>query len=62
MPAPEKLQVVQAYDRAPIAEIDTDDAAALEAKLAAATQVFRDRDGLAAGRTNASTCCGGWPR
>ena len=36
---------MQAYDRAPIAEIDTDDAAALEAKLAAATQVFRDRKG-----------------
>jgi len=39
------MQVVQAYDRAPIAEIDTDDAAALEAKLAAATRVFRDRNG-----------------
>ena len=34
MPTPTKLQVVQAYDRAPIAEIDTDDAAALETKLA----------------------------
>ena len=43
MPAPGKLQVVQAYDRARIAEIDTDDAAALEAKLATATRVFRDR-------------------
>ncbi len=40
-----KLQVVQAYDRAPIAEIDTDDAAALESKLAAASKVFRDRNG-----------------
>lgn len=39
------LQVVQAFDRAPIAEIATDDAAALEAKLAAAQRVFRDRDG-----------------
>lgn len=39
------LQVVQAYDRAPIAEIATDDAAALEAKLQAAEKVFRDRDG-----------------
>ena len=45
MPTPAKLQVVQAYDRAPIAEIDTDDAAALELKLATATQVFRDRKG-----------------
>ena len=36
---------MQAFDRAPIAEIPTDDAAALEAKLEAATQAFRDRDG-----------------
>jgi acyl-CoA reductase-like NAD-dependent aldehyde dehydrogenase len=40
-----KLQVVQAYDRAPVAEIDTDDAAGLEAKLASATRAFRDRKG-----------------
>lgn len=39
------LTVVQAFDRAPIAEIETDDAAALERKLQAADQVFRDRDG-----------------
>ncbi|HEY5795687.1 MAG TPA: aldehyde dehydrogenase family protein [Bosea sp. (in: a-proteobacteria)] len=39
------LQVVQAFDRAPIAEIAPDDAAALEAKLAAAQRAFRDRDG-----------------
>ncbi|KPF70901.1 aldehyde dehydrogenase [Bosea sp. AAP35] len=39
------LQVVQAFDRAPITEIATDDAAALEAKLAAAQRAFRDRDG-----------------
>lgn len=39
------LQLVQAYDRAPIAEIETDDAAALELKLARAQQLFRDRDG-----------------
>lgn len=39
------LQVVQAFDRAPIAEIATEDAAALEAKLAAAQRAFRDRDG-----------------
>lgn len=42
-PAPEQLQVVQAYDRAPIAEIATDDAAALEAKLATASRIFGDR-------------------
>lgn len=39
------LEVVQAFDRAPIAEIDPDDAATLERKLQAAEQVFRDRDG-----------------
>src|SRR5688500_613437 len=39
------LQVVQAFDRAVISEIATDDAAALEAKLQAAQRVFRDRDG-----------------
>lgn len=39
------LTVVQAFDRAPIAEIATDDAAALERKLQAAEKVFRDRDG-----------------
>ncbi len=39
------LQVVQAYDRAPIEEIRTDDAAALEAKLASATRAFQDRKG-----------------
>jgi len=39
------LEVVQAFDHAPIAEIDTDDAAALERKLEAAQRVFRDRDG-----------------
>lgn len=38
------LQVVQAYDRAPITEIETDDEAALERKLKAAEQVFKDRD------------------
>jgi acyl-CoA reductase-like NAD-dependent aldehyde dehydrogenase len=45
MPIPAKLQVVQAYDRAVIAEIDTDDGIGLETKLAAATRVFRDRKG-----------------
>src|SRR3954451_18054803 len=39
------LQSVQAFDRAPIAEIPTDDAVALEAKLDAATRAFQDRDG-----------------
>jgi acyl-CoA reductase-like NAD-dependent aldehyde dehydrogenase len=39
------VEVVQAFDRAPIAKIDTDDAAALERKLQAAERVFRDRDG-----------------
>ncbi|MBN15860.1 MAG: aldehyde dehydrogenase [Pelagibacterium sp.] len=39
------LTVVQAFDRAPIAEIETDDAAALERKLQAAGRVFDDRDG-----------------
>lgn len=38
------LQVVQAYDRAPITEVETDDEAALETKLQAAERVFRDRD------------------
>lgn len=43
---PEKmLKVVQAFDRAPIAEVETDDATALERKLQAAERVFRDRDG-----------------
>lgn len=39
------LKVVQAFDRAPISEIETDDAAALERKLEAAERVFKDRDG-----------------
>lgn len=39
------LNVVQAFDRAPISEIETDDANALERKLQAAERVFRDRDG-----------------
>ena len=38
------LQVVQAYDRAPITEIETDDEAALERKLQTAQAVFKDRD------------------
>lgn len=39
------LTVVQAFDRAPITEIETDDDDALERKLQAAERVFRDRDG-----------------
>src|SRR5690554_6489041 len=39
------LNVVQAFDRAPLADIETDDAAALERKLEAATRVCADRDG-----------------
>ena len=39
------LQIVQAFDRKPIAEIPTDDADALEAKLEAATRAFSDRNG-----------------
>src|SRR3954453_755215 len=38
------LQIVQAFDREPIAEIPVDNAAALEAKLEAATRAFRDRN------------------
>ncbi|MCY1643195.1 aldehyde dehydrogenase family protein [Methylorubrum sp. SL192] len=37
------LQIVQAYDRAPFAELPTDDASALERKLVAAERAFRDR-------------------
>ena len=39
------LTVVQAYDRAPIAELPFDDAAALERKLSAAEKTFKNRDG-----------------
>jgi acyl-CoA reductase-like NAD-dependent aldehyde dehydrogenase len=42
-PSP-RLQIVQAYDRTPITDIPADDAAALEAKLAAAARAFHDRD------------------
>jgi acyl-CoA reductase-like NAD-dependent aldehyde dehydrogenase len=38
------LQIVQAYDRSPIARVATDDADALEAKLALAVRTIRDRD------------------
>lgn len=37
------IEVVQAFDRAPIAQLDSDDAGALEAKLVTARRLFRDR-------------------
>jgi acyl-CoA reductase-like NAD-dependent aldehyde dehydrogenase len=37
------IDVVQAFDRTPIAELEADDAAALERKLEAARKVFADR-------------------
>lgn len=39
------LTVVQAFDRAPIADVPYDDAAALERKLSAAQRAFKNRDG-----------------
>lgn len=39
------LKVVQAFDRAELAEIETDGAAALEAKLQSAQRAFQDRGG-----------------
>lgn len=39
------INVVQAFDRTPIAELDSDDAAALDRKIAAAHKVFADRSG-----------------
>jgi acyl-CoA reductase-like NAD-dependent aldehyde dehydrogenase len=39
------IQVVQAFDRAPIKEIGSDDAAALERKIESARRVFADRGG-----------------
>ena len=38
------LQIVQAYDRRPIAEVETEGAGALEAKLELAARSLRDRD------------------
>jgi acyl-CoA reductase-like NAD-dependent aldehyde dehydrogenase len=40
----QKLQVVRAFDRAPVTEIPADDAQALETKLASASRMMRDRD------------------
>lgn len=37
------IEVVQAFDRAPIATLETDDAAVLERKLSNATRLFADR-------------------
>jgi acyl-CoA reductase-like NAD-dependent aldehyde dehydrogenase len=39
------IEVVQAFDRAPITEIGSDDAAALERKIESARRVFADRAG-----------------
>ncbi len=38
------LQIVQAYDRSPVADVATDDADALEAKFDLAVRAFRDRN------------------
>ena len=38
------LQIVQAYDRRPLAEVQTEGADALENKLERAARCFRDRD------------------
>ncbi len=49
------IKVVQAYDRAPFAEVQSDDADALEIKLEAACRAFLDRDGwFGAARTHRS--------
>ncbi len=39
------LKIVQAFDRAPIAEVHTDDADGLEHKLRAADRIYQDREG-----------------
>ena len=38
------IDVVQAYDRAPIARLDSDDAIELDRKIQAAARLFADRD------------------
>jgi len=38
------IKIVTAFDRAPLAELERDDAASLETKLATATRLFADRD------------------
>jgi hypothetical protein len=63
------LQIVQAYDRSPIAQVATDDADGLEAKLDLAVRAFRDRDHTAfrtdwmpfAGRRQSGYGIGGIP-
>ena len=37
------IEVVQAFDRAPITALKTDDASALESKLSAVARLFADR-------------------
>ena len=37
------IQVVQAFDRAPIARLESDDRAALDRKIEAAQRLFADR-------------------
>jgi hypothetical protein len=37
------IEVVQAFDRTPIAKLDSDDVAALDRKIEAATRLFADR-------------------
>ena len=39
------IEVVQAFDRATIAELDSDDAAALDRKIETARRLFADRSG-----------------
>jgi hypothetical protein len=38
------IEVVGAFDRAPIARLDSDDAAALDRKIETAGRLFADRD------------------
>ena len=38
------IEVVQAFDRAPITRLDSDDIAALERKIEAARRLFADRN------------------
>jgi hypothetical protein len=39
------IEVVQAFDRATIAELDSDDSAALDRKIETARMLFADRSG-----------------
>jgi acyl-CoA reductase-like NAD-dependent aldehyde dehydrogenase len=48
------LQVVQAFDRKPFAEVPVDDAEAMETKLQAALRALGDRDGRLAPHARAS--------